>query len=317
MSGFAYSIANGHAERVDLHVALDGAPQLLWVHLETTDERAQTWFAQRAELPEYVVDALTASESRPRCEAFDKGAFLNLRGRSEETLTASDPLASIRIWAIRGRVFSASRAPLVAVAEVEKEVVAGAIHDPGDLITAFATAITADLDPFVADLGDELDACEEQLDPDRIFELRRTVTRVRSQSIGLKRFIQPQRAALERLAALPGDWLDADDRLHLSAAADRAARMAEELEAIRERAALTHEALTDLRAEQLDTRALIVSIVAMIFLPLTFITGIYGMNVKGLPGADSPYAFDVIAIACALIALLVTAYFLSRHWFRR
>ena len=114
MSGFAYRITDGHAERVDLHVALEGTPELLWVHLETTDERAQTWFTQRAELAEYVVDALTASESRPRCEAFDKGAFLNLRGRSQETLTTSDPLASIRIWAIKGRVFSAARKPLVA-----------------------------------------------------------------------------------------------------------------------------------------------------------------------------------------------------------
>src|SRR3546814_2660793 len=54
-----------------------------------------------------------------------------------------------------------------------------------------------------------------------------------------------QRAALEKLAALPVDWLHDDDRLHLAAAADRAARMAEELDSIRERAALMHEALTD------------------------------------------------------------------------
>jgi zinc transporter len=318
MTGFGYHIAeDGTAERMDPVDALGSDAHLVWVHWPTTDEAAEAFFRDHGKLEDYVVDALTAFETRPRCEAFGHGALLNLRGRSEETLATSDPLASIRIWAVKGRVYSASRSPLVAVTEVEKLAQAGDLHDPGDLITAFATAITSDLDPVVADLGDEVDACEEQLDVENVFELRRTVTRVRVQAIGFRRFLNPQRAALEKLAALPGDWLGDDDRLHLSAAADRAARMAEELDAIRERSALTHEALTDLRAEQLDTRSLVISIAAMVFLPLTFLTGLYGMNVKGLPYAEEPWAFDAIMGACALIAAGIVIYFVQRHWFRR
>jgi zinc transporter len=139
---------------------------------------------------------------------------------------------------------------------------------------------------------------------------------VRSEAINYRRFLAPQRAALEKLATLPGDWLAEDDRAHLSAAADRAARMAEEVEAIRERAALVHEALTDLRAEQLDQRGLVIAIAAMVFLPLTFITGLYGMNVEGLPYAKEPWAFDAIMGVCTLIAAGTVIYFLRRHWFR-
>jgi zinc transporter len=199
---------------------------------------------------------------------------------------------------------------------VEQCVEAGQVRDPGDLITEFATAITSDLDPDVAQLGDDLDECESSLDNEKIFELRRTVTRVRVQSIGYRRFLAPQRTAIEKLSTLQVGWLGDDDRLHLSAAADRAARMAEELESIRERSALTHEALTDLRAEQIDQRALIISIVAMIFLPLTFLTGLYGMNVKGLWLADKSWAFDAIVGICVLTAVSVTSYFVRRHWLR-
>ena len=317
MSGFGFRITNGEATRVDVKEALDCTADLVWVHLSTTAEHGQAWLRDDAKLPEYVVDALTATETRPRCEAIGDGAFLNLRGRSEEDLDTSDLLASVRIWAVKGRVFSVTRKPLIAVADVEKMVERHDVRDPGDLIAAFATAITADLDPDVATLGDELDDCEEQLDANRVFELRRAVSKVRVAAIGYKRFLNPQRAALEKLAALPGDWLADDDRLHLAAAADRAARMAEELEAIRERSALIHETLTDLRAEQIDNRSLIISIAAMVFLPLTFLTGLYGMNVKGLPYAEEPWAFDAIAGACVLIAVGVVAYFSMRHWFRR
>lgn len=315
MSGFGWRINGGKGERVEIKAALADAAELIWVHLTTTAEHAQTWLKDEAGLDPYVVDALTATETRPRCEAFSHGALVNLRGRTEEETDTSDPLASVRIWAIKGRVFSVTRAHLVATDAVETAVKEAAVRDPGDLIAAFATAITTDLDPVVADLGDSLDDCEERLSGEHIFDLRRNVSKVRVRAIGYRRFLTPQRAALEKLAALPGDWLEDDDRLHLSAAADRAARMAEELESIRERSAVMHDTLSDLRAEQLDSRSLIIGIVALVFLPLTFLTGFYGMNVKGLPGADAPHAAEWITFACVVIAVGVVAYFMRRRWF--
>ncbi len=317
MSGFAFQVSRaGKATACDIKDALSAKSGFVWVHLSTNNAQAQDWLTNTAKLDDYLVDALTATETRPRCEQVGDGALLNLRGRSDDDLVSSDPLASVRIWAIDRRVISVTRKKLVAIDTVKHCVAEGAVLDPGDLITEFATAITGDLDPDVAELGDDLDECETALDAERVFELRRTVSRVRVQSIGYRRFLAPQRTALERLATLPVKWLDADDRMHLSAAADRAARMAEELESIRERSALMHEALTDLRSEQIDQRALVISIAAMIFLPLTFLTGLYGMNVRGLWLADQPWAFDAIVGICVVTAIGVTGYFVRNHWLR-
>ncbi len=93
------------------------------------------------------------------------------------------------------------------------------------------------------------------------------------------------------------------------------ARMAEELESIRERSALTHETLTDLRAELIDQRSLIIAVVALIFLPLTFVTGLLGMNVAGIPFAHAPWAFWGVVGFCVAIAAVITLYFVGRHWF--
>ena len=317
MSGFGYRVTGGKAEEVRPEAALvEPAADFTWVHLATHEEAREGRKAPAAR-DDSASAARPAPAPRPRGVALKGAALVNMRGRSDEKLATSDVLASLRIWGAKGRVFTVTRAHLLALDTVRRQVESGEIRDPGDLIAAFATAITEDLDPEVADLGDQLDACEEQLDADRVFELRRTVTRVRVTAIGYRRFLAPQRAALEKLAALPGDWLAEDDRLHLGAAADRTARMAEELESIRERSALTHEALTDLRAEQLDSRSLVIAIVAMVFLPLTFITGLYGMNVKNLPYAEEPWSFDAIMGACALIAAGITIYFVRRHWLQR
>lgn len=316
MSHFAYHVAGGKAAKVSAEQALELSDGLVWVHLATNNAEAQSWLADKAGLDDYLVDALTATETRPRCDAVGDGAFLNLRGRIADDDEEDDALGSVRIWATAGRVISVTRRKLTSLDQVIAAVESADVDDPGDLITEFATAITEELDPEVADLGDELDDCEAALNADRVFHLRRVVTKVRVAAIQYRRFLTPQRAAIEKLASLPCDWLQDDDRLHLAAAADRAARMAEELEAIRERAALTHEALTDLRSEQIDQRSLVIAVVAMVFLPLTFITGLLGMNVKGIPYAEKPWAFDGVMAVCALIAAGITIYFLRRHWFR-
>lgn len=316
MSGFAFRIDNGKAQETSVDGALECGAQFVWVHLSVTTEHAQEWLRDQAGLPEYTVEALTANETRPRYEGISDGGLLNLRGRSDEDLDTSDMLASIRIWGTEGRVVSVTRKHLIAVDAVVQEVKAGRIRDPGDLIAAFASEITEDLDPVVAELGDRLDDCEQQLGESSLFDQRRVVTRVRWESINYRRFLAPQRMALERLAQSPGEWLQEDDRAHLSAAADRAARMAEEVEAVRERASLIHEALSDLRAEQLDSRSLVIAIAAMVFLPLTFITGLYGMNVDGLWFAHEPWAFDAIVGLCVAIAVGTTAFFVRAHWVR-
>lgn len=316
MSGFAYYVQHEQVMKLSPRDAVDHQAELVWIHLTESDTEAQAWLIGEAALPDYIVEALTATETRPRCDQFGDGAFLNLRGRSDAAMPMSDPLASVRIWAVAGRVISVTRRPLTALDLVEAELTKGLIHDPGDLIAEFAAAITTELDPEVAELGDDLDDCEADLDADKVFELRRKVTQIRVAAIGYRRFLSPQRAAIEKLASLQVNWLQDDDRMHLSAAADRAARMAEELESIRERAALTHEALTDLRAEQIDSRSLIIAIVAMIFLPLTFLTGLLGMNVEGIPYAKEPWAFDGVVGVCVLLAAAIAAYFIKRRWFR-
>lgn len=315
MIGFAYRFHEGAAQSCSIDEALDRVCDFVWVHLDSNTAEAQHWLRDKAGLPDYIVEPLTATETRPRCDAMADGAFLNLRGRSSEVMSMSDLLASVRIWATAGRVISVTRKPMIAMPQVIAAMEAGDLRDPGDLIAEFAIAITAELDPEVAELGDALDDCETEIDADKIFELRREVTKVRATSIGYRRFLSPQRGAIEKLAALPVPWLRDDDRMHLSAAADRAARMAEELESIRERSALMHEALTDLRAEQIDQRALVISVVAMIFLPLTFLTGLLGMNVAGIPYAHAPWAFDGVVLGCVVIAIAITGFFIRRHWF--
>jgi zinc transporter len=291
-------------------------PGFVWTHVESaSDDQIPVLFS--ADIPDIAAHALVATETRPRCDRIEEGAIVNIRGPAAVETEDSDRLVSVRMWARAGKVDSVTRRPLAATEKVTALMLAGRILDPGDLVAGFAREISARLDPQVADLGDQLDDCESALVDGNKFKLRGTITGIRSEAIAYRRFVAPNRDALLTLAALDFDWLAEDDRLHIREAADRFARMAEELEAVRERSALLHEQLTDLRAEEIDQRSLLISMVAFIFLPLTFITGLLGMNVEGIPYAHTHWAFWGVVAFCTLVGLVVLAWFIRKRWIRR
>ena len=292
-------------------------PGFIWIHVDRLEEADLPTLTGQEDIPDIAANALVATETRPRCDRIEDGALVNLRGLSGGPRDNGDRLVSIRLWVRKGRVNSVTRWPLAATRRVIGELEAGEITDPGDLVAAFARAISTELDPEVAILGDRLDDCESALEERQVYQMRSTIAEVRAAAIAYRRFVAPDRDALLTLAALDFAWLADDDRLHIREAADRFARMAEELEAVRERAALLHEQLTDMRTEMVDQRSLYISIVAFIFLPLTFITGLLGMNVEGIPYAHRPWAFWGVVAFCVLVGMIVLGWFAGRHWLRR
>lgn len=284
----------------------------VWLHVEGAGKNGSPDIPSF--VPDHAANALLASETRPRCDEVDDAALINLRGNGLEATLDTDRLVSIRVWVQARHVISVTRNTLAALGKVEAAMQAGRLHDGGDFVSALAQAISTELDPEVAALGDRLDECEGEIENADIYALRRRIAALRSQAIALRRFVAPDRDALSTMAQLEFDWISKEDRMHLREAADRFARMAEELEAVRERAALLHEQLTDLRAEIVDRRSLAIAVVAFIFLPLTFITGLLGMNVEGIPFAEREWAFWGVFGFCLLIAVFVLGWFAVRRW---
>lgn len=287
-----------------------------WIHLDGRDEQSLRWIEDPAsKLPETARFNLIAVETRPRCQPLGDGVIINLRGPRGAEESEGDSLVSIRIWAERGRVVSLTFRQLEGLPLLRERMEQGLYQDPGDLIAALSIRIAHQLDPVVAELGDQVDDCELALSGSG-YVARREIARARSTAISYRRFVVPQRQALEAMALLEQDWIEDDDRIHLREAADRFARMAEELEAIRERSALLHEQITDLRAEKIDRRSLVIAIVALIFLPLTFVTGLFGMNVDGIPYAHHPGSFWAVTGFSLFVGIGVASYFVVAKWFR-
>ena len=290
--------------------------EFTWFHFFLDDIAPEPFAAVWPAVPQMAQRALLAVETRPRCELIDDGVLVNLRAPMASGMYPSegDPLVSLRIWARRGQLISVQFRHSSVVPDVLAMFSTGGFKDPGDLIIGFLSTAAQELDALVASIGDELDQFESDLDQTASFAERRRATQMRSQAISLRRFIVPHGQALDRLHSMPLEWIDEGERASIREAGDRFIRMGEELESVRERAAVLHDEITDLRAERIDRRSLQVSIVALIFLPLTFVTGLLGMNVQGIPYAQEPWAFLAVTGFCLALAMSVGLWFAVRRW---
>ena len=112
-------VEDGAVRRLPIDEASGYAGEgLLWIHLEGRDEQDLAFLKAHSDIPDVASNALTATETRPRCDPIEDGAIINLRGPGDLDPGDSDRLVSIRMWVRRGKVNSLTRRPLLATQAV-------------------------------------------------------------------------------------------------------------------------------------------------------------------------------------------------------
>ena len=92
-------------------------------------------------------------------------------------------------------------------------------------------------------------------------------------------------------------------------------RFVEELDSFRERSQVISDEVTNILTERLNENMYALSVVAAIFLPLGFLTGLLGINIGGIPGVENPQAFLVFCGMLALLVGLQVLIFRKMRWF--
>ena len=109
-------------------------------------------------------------------------------------------------------------------------------------------------------------------------------------------------------------WFKSSYQMQLREISDRLVRHIEDIDAVRERAALAQEELLSRVSEQMNERMYVLSMVAAVFLPLGFFTGLMGINVGGMPGVENNEAFWVVVALCVAVMLVLAVVFRWKRW---
>lgn len=299
--------------------ALDGLQlaerESLWLHWDRSQPQAQRWLRERSGLDEFSCDLLLEENTRPRLLPLpDDELLLFLRGINRNPGAEPEDMVSVRIFADARRVISLRLRPLRATEALIADLEAGkGPKTPSELLLELARYLTERVDDLITELSDVLDDEEDRLDGDERYRPDHgLMLQLRRRAASLRRFLAPQRDLYAQLARNRQPWFVEDDDDYWNELNNRLTRYLEELELIRERVSLVLEAESRRLNERMNRIMYRFSIITGLFLPLTFITGLLGINVGGIPGADSPFGF---LVACALtVALAAGQLWLFRRW---
>lgn len=294
----------GGAAILDWETLGDGQDrgQGLWVHLDRSGPRGRKWIEESG-LDEFVLEALLAEGTRPRAVEHDDGMLAIFRGVNLNPDADPEDMISIRMWMGPKLLISVRRRPVMAIRDLRDQLHRGRGPTTVEkLFVAIADTMVDRMGPTVSNLEDSVAEDEDLMLEGTLKGIRERLGVKRRQAIMLARHIAPQRDVLTRVAVTPGPPLNATEKLALREIADQLTRYLEDLNSARERAAVMQEELLALASEETNRRMYILSIVTAIFLPLGLFTGLLGINVGGMPGADNPHGFLFSVILLGVLA---------------
>lgn len=288
--------------------------EVLWLHLRRQAPGMAEWLQDELGIPEPTAELLTGDATRPR--AFREGDTLvaTLRGINFNPGAEPEDMLSMQLWSDGVRVITLRRMPLQTPRDVVAEIDAGkGASDAGALVTHLTESLIHRMNRSIVDMNDEIDKLED-LDFEGV-ETDPLVTRIasiRRNCLALQRHMGPQHVALEAISRDAPTWFEDHDRREIAESIALLRRFLDDIDVSKESAVVLLDELRTRALARSERTNNVLTIVAAVFLPLSFLTGLLGINVGGIPGAGSERAFWMVCALC--FAILAGLLYLFRRW---
>jgi zinc transporter len=274
-----------------------------WLHFSADDPTPSKWLQEKSGIDPILIEPMLAKKVRPRLVAQLDSLLLILRVPDTLKVSEYEELRSLRIYADQHKIISTSLYPLPVVEKLLQQWKAKPKADMQavDLLMDLSSHAIRGLEVILEDLEDQTDTLEKQVldvgeDPSD-----KDITTLALDGLHVRRCLAPQREVFSQLNRCELTWLTSVHSKRTREIYERVSRQLEETEVIRDRTRIIREQLNSHIAEQANHRLYIFSVVAAVFIPLSFLTGLFGVNLGGIPGAETPLGF---ASFCAIILSL-------------
>jgi len=287
--------------------------EVLWLHLRRHAPEVEPWLKNDLGIPEPTAELLVSDSTRPRALREGNSLIATLRGINFNPSAQPEDMISLQLWSDGARLITLRKAPMQTPRDVCAALDSG--HGPtdaGNAITAIVEQLVMRMNQTIVEMNGQIDALEGLDVEDDYEEILPRITAIRRNALALKRHMAPQHEALDWISRDAPDWFEEHDRREIAESIDRLRRYLDDIDISKESALVLQD---ELRARSLASNehaTYMLTIVAGIFLPLGFLTGLMGINVGGMPGVDDGEAFWIVVAIC--LGIMALQLFLFWRW---
>ncbi|NVO26448.1 zinc transporter ZntB [Donghicola sp. C2-DW-16] len=290
-----------------------------WVHLSGTHGAAEDWIMTHLDyLDPQAAEALLDVDTRPRMMALGDGLMIILRGMNWNEGEDPEDMVSVRMYIDAHRIVTISRKRVRSIELLDSEIRRGrGPESAGAFLVQLIEYLVAGIGKFQTSLDKQAETLEDAVIAQGSESLRREVVDMRLQVIAALRFLVPQRDVLSDVVRSEAPFIDLVTRREIEEEAIKMTRIVEDMEELRDQTMVLREELSGQLSDRLNKNMFVMSMASVIFLPLGFLTGLFGVNVGGMPGVNSDHGFLNLAIICVVIAVVQILGLVMLRWIGR
>ena len=293
----------------------DRVGDVIWVDVDVSDEAGTNWLSTQSGLSEEVKSQLLQPGKFSKRENLEQGLLVNLCALSLANKTNDGELITLGLFLEPNRVITVRSRKIVPVEEVRSRVKAGTgPKTPLGFLALTVVCIKKPLEPVITRIAEETAELEARVLEDNVTSRSESLNALRREVFRVRRYISPFQNILRLIRSDPTIDASDDDSRALEGAAELLARYLNALEDCRERTLLLHDLIEARMSQTMAQATYNLTIIATVFLPLTFVTGLLGMNVAGIPEEHAPWGFWVVVGALVVLAIGSWAWLRWKKW---
>lgn len=295
----------------------DWAPQepgeVMWIHLRRHAPEVKPWLVDYLGVPAATAALLVSDSTRPRALREGDALVATLRGINFNPSAQPEDMISLQLWCDGTRLITLRKLPMQTPRDIIAQLDKGeGPVDAGSAIVQIVERLVVRMNQSMVDMNDRIDVLEEaDMDdaPDKMLE---QISAIRRNCLALKRHMAPQHEALEQINRDAPEWFEDHDRRDIVESIARLRRYLDDIDISKESALVLQDELRARSLSSSEHATYMLTIVAGIFLPLGFLTGLMGINVGGMPGIDDGNAFWIVVALC--LGIMGLQLFLFWRW---
>ncbi|MCH2153877.1 MAG: magnesium/cobalt transporter CorA [Phycisphaerales bacterium] len=169
--------------------------------------------------------------------------------------------------------------------------------------------------PILVELGDELENLDEQVMDDPDAEQMRAIHQHKREMMMLRREVWPMREMLHTLRSSDHEVITSTTQPYLRDVYDHCIHIVDMMETYRDAISSILDIHMNMMSNRMNEVMKVLTIIATIFIPLSFLSGVFGMNfTNSLPGQEDPWSFTIFSITCGVLGLGMLSLFWWRKW---
>jgi magnesium transporter len=186
--------------------------------------------------------------------------------------------------------------------------------DASFLVYALIDTIVDHSFPILEHLGDRIERLEDLVLTSSARDMIRDIHRLKRELLLLRRTVWPMREVVRQLQSQPHEHLSTVTQTYLGDVYDNAVQILDVVEIYRETTTSLTEAYLSAMSNRMGEVMKVLTVIGTIFIPLTFLAGVYGMNFRHLPELGWRHGYAAFWIACIVVAGAMLAWFRRRGW---